>query len=166
MQRLPASFIASIFTVAIGGIAWPSLAVTVLSADRAVEIEATLADPNDLWVHPDDLPKINGFVLKPEGACLDDICVPVQRAENNDIYLERKGRPWFNVSELADRLQQPYVNDIDTNLWSFGAIPVQRQGFVREGLAPDFTLPDWHGNPVSLSDFKGKKIMLLTWASW
>jgi hypothetical protein len=120
MQKL----FASILAIAIAGLALPGLAVTVLSADRTVEIESTLADPNDLWVHPDDLTKINGFVLKPEGACLDDICVPVQRAENNDIYLERKGRPWFNVSELADRLQQPYVNYIDTNLRTIGAIPV------------------------------------------
>jgi peroxiredoxin len=32
--------------------------------------------------------------------------------------------------------------------------------------APDFTLPDIDGNSHSLSDFRGKKILLLTWASW
>ena len=26
--------------------------------------------------------------------------------------------------------------------------------------APDFTLPDQSGNPVSLSDFRGKKVIL------
>ena len=35
-----------------------------------------------------------------------------------------------------------------------------------DDLAPDFSLPDWQGKQISLSDFKGKKIMLLTWASW
>lgn len=32
---------------------------------------------------------------------------------------------------------------------------------LEEGMkAPDFTLPDQDGNPVSLSDFKGKKVIL------
>ena len=32
--------------------------------------------------------------------------------------------------------------------------------------APDFTLHDIHGKPVSLSDFKGKKVVLVFWATW
>jgi len=32
--------------------------------------------------------------------------------------------------------------------------------------APDFTLPDMNGKARSLSDFRGKKVLLLTWASW
>jgi hypothetical protein len=32
---------------------------------------------------------------------------------------------------------------------------------------PDFTLPDIHsGKPVSLSDFRGKKVLLIHFASW
>ena len=139
---------------------------TILVENRVVEIAQTLADPTDLWVSPDDLTKLNGFVLKPEGACLDDICVPIQQSEDSDIFISRRGQSWVNASELADRIQQSYVADYDAGVWSLGTIPVQRQGFVRDGTAPDFTLPDWKGNDVSLSDFKGKKIMLLTWASW
>ena len=33
-------------------------------------------------------------------------------------------------------------------------------------LAPDFTVYDKQGNPVKLSDFKGKPIVLNFWASW
>jgi peroxiredoxin len=32
--------------------------------------------------------------------------------------------------------------------------------------APDFTLPDMDGKMHSLSDFRGKKVLLITWASW
>ena len=32
---------------------------------------------------------------------------------------------------------------------------------------PDFTLPDIHtGKPVSLSDFRGQKVLLIQFASW
>ena len=139
---------------------------TILVEDRVVEIAQTLADPTDLWVSPTDLTKLNGFVLKPEGACLDEICVPIQQSKDSDIFISRGGQSWVNATELADRIQQPYVADHDAEVWSLGIIPVQRSSFVRDGTAPDFTLPDWQGNDVSLSDFKGKKIMLLTWASW
>ena len=50
---------------------------TVLYNERVVELEQTLPDATDLWVKPEDLTRVNDFVLKPEGACLDELCVPV-----------------------------------------------------------------------------------------
>lgn len=35
-----------------------------------------------------------------------------------------------------------------------------------ENAAPDFMALDWDGNEVSLSDFKGKPVILNFWASW
>ena len=32
--------------------------------------------------------------------------------------------------------------------------------------APDFTLEDIHGNPVALSNFRGRQVVLVFWASW
>jgi peroxiredoxin len=32
--------------------------------------------------------------------------------------------------------------------------------------APDFSLPNMEGELIRLSDFRGKKVLLLTWASW
>ena len=32
--------------------------------------------------------------------------------------------------------------------------------------APDFELKDQHGKRVRLSQFRGKKVLLVTWASW
>ena len=34
------------------------------------------------------------------------------------------------------------------------------------GQAPDFTLPDASGNPVRLSEFRGKVVLLNFWATW
>jgi hypothetical protein len=150
----------------LGLAAFPVHAATVLLGGDIVSVEHTLADPTDLWVSVDELTRVNGFELKPEGACLDAICVPVQQDRDSDIFVTRQGKPWFNVTELAARIQQPYVVDSEADVWSFGAVPAQRQSFIRDAVAPDFTLPDWQGNTSSLSDFKGKKVMLLTWASW
>ena len=141
-------------------------AATILSPEGVVQIERTLADPNDLWVTSSDLPAASGFELKPEGACLDDICVPIRQTEDSDIFITRQSTGWVNVTELARRVQQPMVADHETQTFSLGAIPVQRQSFVRDAMAPDFELTDWRGKTHKLSDFKGKKIMLLSWASW
>lgn len=149
-----------------GALMAAGLSATVLFEDRVVQVEKVLADATDLWIRPEDLTAVNGFELKPEGACFEDICVPVQQDRDSSIFINRGNQAWFSVTELADRLQQPYVADHDSGTWSFGAIPASRQRFTRQGIAPDFTLQDMDGNEVSLSDFKGKKIMLLSWASW
>jgi peroxiredoxin len=39
-------------------------------------------------------------------------------------------------------------------------------GVALGNMAPDFTLPDVNGKPVSLSSFKGKYVLLDFWASW
>lgn len=143
-----------------------SHAATIISLDGATHIETTLPDPNDLWVTKADLPKANGFELKPEGACLDEICIPIRQSEDSSLFVTRQGTGWVNVTELARILKQAVVTDYDSQTYSLGAIPVQRASFVRDALAPDFELNDWRGETYRLSDFKGKKIMLLSWASW
>lgn len=139
---------------------------TVLYQDAVIEVEQSLADPNDLWVVAKELPRVNGFELKPEGACLDDICVPVKQDEDNELFVTRKATGWFNVTGLARKLQQPYAVDHDEGVWSLGAVPATRNRFVSEHMAPDFQLVDKDGKPVSLSEFKDMKVLLLTWASW
>lgn len=153
-----------------------SLVMTVLSTVHAksvvlyqnatIDVAETFPDATDLWIKPADLTRVNGFELKPEGACIDDICVPVRQSENSNIFVTRNGQAWFNVTELAARLQQPVVADYDSGVFSFGAIPAQRASFFNKAIAPNFKLRDVAGSEVELSDFKGKKIMLLTWASW
>jgi len=139
---------------------------TVLYQDGVVTVDVVLADPNDLWVRPVDLTRINGFQLKPEGACLDDICVPVKQDADSDLFVTRSDQEWFNVSELSRKLQQEYVHDPESSVWSFGPLPVSRNRLVKEHLAPDFTLKDRQGNPITLSAFKNKQVLLITWASW
>jgi peroxiredoxin len=43
---------------------------------------------------------------------------------------------------------------------------VTRNAFLGSAMAPDFALPNREGKLVRLSDFKGKKVLIVTWASW
>jgi peroxiredoxin len=40
------------------------------------------------------------------------------------------------------------------------------RGIIKGKLAPDFELNDLEGNPVSLSDLRGKIVMVNFWATW
>lgn len=141
-------------------------AVVVLFADRVVSVERTLEDPTDLWVTADDLTKINGFAIKPEGVCWDQICIPTAGANDGELLVNRDGDQWINLTALARKLGQSYVVDRDARVWSFSAIPAARSSFLESGLAPDFELPNRAGKNVSLSQFRGKKVLIVTWASW
>ena len=75
--------------------------VTVLYNDQTIVIDEVLPDPTDLWVSPEDLTRINGFVLKPEGACLEDLCIPISQNEDSSLFVRRDGKGWINVTELS-----------------------------------------------------------------
>ena len=139
---------------------------TVLYDDRVIEIDRTLADPNDLWVVPEDLPRANGFELKPDGACLDELCVPVKQDRDSDLFVNRDGRAWLCVTELARRLGQSAVSDAEHRVWSLGEVPSVVKSTLESAIAPDFELLDRQGNPVRLSQFRGKKVLIVTWAAW
>lgn len=140
--------------------------VTILFNDEVIPVEQTLADPVDLWVTPEDMTRINGFELKPEGACLNEICIPIKQDEDSRVFVRRLGQSWVNLSELARKLQQPFVSDAESSVWSFGAIPSVRKPFLESAIAPDFELEDRNGDLVRLSDLRGKKVVIMTWASW
>jgi len=58
------------------------------------------------------------------------------------------------------------VADSPTRVWSLGEMPVVRGAFLESRIAPEFSVPDRTGRQVQLSQFRGKKVLLVTWASW
>jgi len=129
---------------------------TVLYGDRSVTLDKIRPDPADLWVRASDLPRINEFEVKPQGACRADVCIPISK--------DLKQGEWFNLSGFARKVRESVVED--SGVWSFGEVPVLRGSFVNSRTAPDFAVPDRKGRIVHLSDFRGKKALVVTWASW
>ncbi len=129
---------------------------TVLYNDHAAKLEKVRPDVKDLWVRAADLPRINEFELKPEGACRADMCIPVAK--------NMKNGEWFNLTGFARKLGETVVSD--SGVWSLGEIPVVRGNFYNTRIAPDFAVPDRKGQTIHLSDFRGKKVLVITWASW
>ncbi len=119
----------------------------------------------DLWATPEELARISGFELKPQGLCLDEICMPVAPGDARLVQRE-PGPARVNAAELARRLGQGMAHDEERRVWSFGPVPVTRRPFLEQAQAPDFQLRDRTGREVRLADFRGKKVVLVVWASW
>ena len=139
---------------------------TVVYDGKSTAIEKRLPAADQLWLTLPDLTNASGFVLKPQGACLDEMCVPIPKAKRAAFVRKQNGAVWFNLSELAKTLHQPTLHDDKQDVWMFGARPDSQMKFINTLEAPNFTLTDWKGTQRSLSDFRGKKVFLITWASW
>ncbi len=136
----------------------PAPSATVLYGDRAVPLDKIQPDPKgDLWVRKIDLPKINDFHIKPQGACREDLCIPIAK--------DLQHKEYFNLSGFARKTGETVVRD-EAGVFSFGEIPLVRGAFYNSRIAPDFAVPDRKGRIVHLNDFRGKKVLVITWASW
>jgi hypothetical protein len=139
----------------------PEGSTTVLYQGKAVTLSDT-GNGEGLLIRPEDLSRVNGFELKPEGACFKDMCIPM----NDDLLVEQDGRQWFDLTAFADLLGQPYVADRESRVWSFAEIPAKRESMLVDAMAPEFEVTDRQGKVVRLADFKGKKALIVTWSSW
>ncbi len=138
---------------------------TIIYDDHATEITAANDDAGQLWITTADLERSTGFALKPQGVCRNELCFPVPKAREQEFVRKSAGKTWFNLVAFARLVHQPVAHDEGLATWYFGLRSDQRQG-LSSLEAPDFTLPDMNGKTHLLSDFRGKKVLLLTWASW
>jgi hypothetical protein len=139
------------------------MAVTLIYDNRASRAPSAVENGGDLWLSFEDLRASTGWEQKPEGLCLGDRCVPVPPSRTSE-FIAADGR--FNLSAFARYLEQPVVHDDTASVWLFGESADVRGQALRSLEAPDFRLPDLDGNLHALSDYRGKKVLLLSWASW
>lgn len=151
--------------VACGSVRGEETRATIIYDDHATEIRTANVDTGQLWITTLDLARATRFELKPQGVCRDELCFPLPKAREQEFVRKTGGKAWFNLVAFAQLVRQPVAHDESLSTWYFGLRSDQRQG-LSSLEAPDFTLPDMNGKTHSLSDFRGKKVLLLTWASW
>jgi len=132
----------------------------------ATEVAVAPNSLTDLWITTSDLTRATRFVIKPQGVCRDELCFPLPKNRKTEFVAKKGSTTWFNLSEFARLIKQPFVTDQKNGVWYFGARAAEQSGYLTSLAAPNFTLPDLNGKIHSLSDFRGKKVLLVTWASW
>ncbi|HZQ76294.1 MAG TPA: hypothetical protein VFE55_03120 [Acidimicrobiia bacterium] len=137
--------------------------IVITYDDIEVEVEGDRWRDGDLWLPIEGLPSAIGWDVRPEGVCAGETCVPLP-----------PGATWwdddaFNVSAFARHIGLAEAADPGRGVVAYvvpSAPGAEAAGGPAPVEAPDFTLPDLDGNLHSLSDHRGEKVVLLTWASF
>lgn len=132
---------------------------TLLADGHTTETTAVV-DGDSVRIGADAVSRALGWELKPQGLCKDERCVPVRDREQ----LVRSDG--LDLRVLADVLGCPLAVDVEERVACLGASSDERGARLATLEAPDFTLPDLNGKLHSLSDQRGKKVLLVAYASW
>jgi hypothetical protein len=102
----------------------------------------------------EELERVTGWALKPEGLCRDERCVPFATASNDGIEL----------ADVARAIGMPLVEEPRAGLWALG--PEAGGKALEAATLPDITLPDLAGRPFRFASLRGRKALIVAWASW
>jgi len=137
--------------------------VTLIYEDTPSTVASAAAHGEDLWLSLADLQAATGWEWKPQGVCRGEVCVPLPPGRHDEFVAPDER---FNVAAFARYLDHPVVHDDAEQVWLIGEAATARRDALRSLVAPDFRLPDLDGKLHALSDYRGKKVLLLSWASW
>jgi hypothetical protein len=133
---------------------------TVINEGVVGVVQASTTADGTILVPPADIEHTTGWQLKPEGFCRDEQCYPIR--PGSPVVGERG----VDLRALASLLERPLAVDIAERAAFVGTGATRRAEALASLKAPDFTLPDLDGRLHSLSDHRGKKVLLAAYASW
>ena len=135
--------------------------VTLLT-DRGMRAVDARAEGERLWMDGAALEAATGWALKPEGLCREEACIPLP--PGRQVEFIQGGR--VDAAAVWRHLDNPVLHDDAREIWVLGEGADEREAALASLVAPDFTLPDVSGRAHSLSDYRGTKVFLVSWASW
>jgi hypothetical protein len=133
--------------------------LALIDGERAVVVAASIAG-DAVRIAPDALRDATGWKLEPQGLCRGEVCVPVRK---RDELVDETG---IDLAAFARALDRPLALDTGERAAALGTSAAERGQRMATLEAPDFTLPDLHGRMHSLSEHRGKKVLLIAYASW
>jgi hypothetical protein len=131
----------------------------LLDGHDAVEVDASVSGDR-VSIEPASLERTLGWKLRPEGLCRGPVCVPVR---DRDALVGPAG---VDLAGLARALGRPLALDAAERAAALGTPAAERRAQLSSLVAPDFTLPDLSGRLHSLSQHRGRKVLLVAYASW
>ncbi len=134
-------------------------AFTIIEERGAVEVQVEVAGDR-VRLTPDALHESLGWRLQSEDLCRGEVCVPVR--DRSKLVVDGA----IDLSGFAEALGRPLALDAAEGAAAIGTAASDRAAQLTSLEAPDFTLPDLEGKLHSLSDHRGKKILLIAYASW
>ncbi len=132
---------------------------TVIESGRATAVPGQVAGQR-VRITPDGLRQGLGWELKPQGLCRGEACVPIADPEG---LADASG---IDLQRFADALGRPLALDVEQRVAALGTAAAERARQLDSLEAADFELPDLSGALQRLSDHRGKKVLLIVYASW
>ena len=133
--------------------------ITLIDGERAVLAEVSIAGET-LRIAPEALREATGWKLEARGLCRGEICVPVRDREE---LADARG---VDLAAFARAIDRPLALDTAERAAVLGTGAASQRALMATLEAPDFRLPDLQGRMHSLSDHRGKKVLLIAYASW
>lgn len=134
--------------------------ITVIHGQQEAALPRARVQGDSLWLDSSDIQAATGWQWKPEGLCKEEACIPLPAGAG----LVQDDR--LNMAGLWQTLGHPVVHDQAGDTWVLGVGSAQRAQDLSSLTAPDVELPDLSGRMHRLSDQRGKRVLLVTWASW
>ena len=131
----------------------------LIDGEKRIELPVEIRD-GAVRIAPDALNSGIGWELKPEGLCHGEVCVRV--SDPSRLVVDGE----VDLRGLADLLDRPLALDVAERAAAIGTPRAARAAQMESLEAPDFSLPDLDGNLHSLSQHRGKKVLLIAHASW
>ena len=135
---------------------------TLLYTDRPPARVTAQAEGENLWLGAGALEATTGWALTSDGIARDERHVQLPHGRAHELV--RGAR--VNLTALARLLEQPVLREEAHAVWCIAEAAPARRAAMQSLRAPDFTLPDLEGRPRSLAEFRGRKVFLVSWASW
>lgn len=110
-----------------------------------------------LRVPVDEFTALTGWEAKPEGMCRGEVCVPAPGALDGAT---------VNVDIAAAKLGMPVVHDPDHGVWALGVATATGRALASARAVFPSSLVDAAGRAFDFASLRGRRMIMVAWASW